>query len=108
MTVEFVFKSLALGLTVFLVYLDWQQRASALERRQGQLERRPEVDLQCPYCHDRLEHADTALCQVCSSPHHEDCFLENAGCALYGCDSTQTRGKVGHAVPEVDRDCPAG
>jgi TM2 domain-containing membrane protein YozV len=41
----------------------------------------------CPYCRAAFE--DTApakiFCTACGTPHHEDCYLENGGCTVFGC-----------------------
>lgn len=41
----------------------------------------------CPYC--RCNILDSELYQVCNScktPHHQDCWEENKGCTIYGCN----------------------
>jgi len=41
----------------------------------------------CPYC--RMPFDDSApakiYCTACGVPHHEDCYLENGGCTVFGC-----------------------
>jgi len=41
----------------------------------------------CPYC--RMPFDDSGppriFCTACGTPHHEDCYLENGGCTVFGC-----------------------
>ena len=41
----------------------------------------------CPYC--RMEFTDDGpakiYCTACGMPHHEDCYMENGGCTVFGC-----------------------
>jgi TM2 domain-containing membrane protein YozV len=41
----------------------------------------------CPYC--RMDFAENApprvFCTACGTPHHEDCYMENGGCTVFGC-----------------------
>lgn len=41
----------------------------------------------CPYC--RMPFDETApprvFCTACGTPHHDDCYLENGGCTVFGC-----------------------
>jgi len=41
----------------------------------------------CPYC--RMPFDDQAppkiYCTACGMPHHEDCYMENGGCTVFGC-----------------------
>jgi Prokaryotic RING finger family 1 len=40
----------------------------------------------CPYCRFPLKEGGTAsTCPSCKAVHHEDCWGENAGCAVNGC-----------------------
>jgi len=40
----------------------------------------------CPYCQSQiLPDESWGLCPGCGSPHHEDCWDHNSGCATYGC-----------------------
>jgi TM2 domain-containing membrane protein YozV len=40
----------------------------------------------CPYCRAPFEEADEIVsCQACATPHHADCYAENAGCTVFGC-----------------------
>jgi ribosomal protein L7/L12 len=40
----------------------------------------------CPYCRLPLKAGGPVIeCQQCHSVHHEDCYLENRGCAVAGC-----------------------
>jgi hypothetical protein len=55
-------------------------------------EERPalQVKVQCPFCHDALANAPRVLCAECTTPHHEACFAQNAGCSLLGCEGTRS------------------
>jgi Zn finger protein HypA/HybF involved in hydrogenase expression len=45
---------------------------------------KPEVE--CPYCHTKFQEKDIViLCPNCKTLHHKDCWLENRGCAIFGC-----------------------
>jgi TM2 domain-containing membrane protein YozV len=40
----------------------------------------------CPYCRTPFEPDDEVItCEACSTPHHADCYAENAGCTVFGC-----------------------
>lgn len=40
----------------------------------------------CPFCRFPIkERDDVVACGECHSPHHEDCWEENSGCAVPGC-----------------------
>jgi Prokaryotic RING finger family 1/GYF domain 2 len=41
----------------------------------------------CPYCREPIEGADAVRCPSCATPHHRDCFVENGGCTVFGCES---------------------
>ena len=46
--------------------------------------------LRCPYCLDDLTSEDqTVRCSDCRTPHHDDCFRENAGCVAFGCSGRE-------------------
>lgn len=41
----------------------------------------------CPYCRMPFTDAGPArvFCTACGTPHHEDCYMENGGCTVFGC-----------------------
>ncbi|HEV7676757.1 MAG TPA: NINE protein [Candidatus Angelobacter sp.] len=41
----------------------------------------------CPYCRMLFDEASPPkiFCTACGMPHHEDCYLENGGCTVFGC-----------------------
>ena len=41
----------------------------------------------CPYCRAAIEAEDGShmYCPGCGTPHHEDCYIENGGCTVFGC-----------------------
>lgn len=41
----------------------------------------------CPYCRMPFDEASPPriFCTACAMPHHEDCYLENGGCTVFGC-----------------------
>ncbi len=42
----------------------------------------------CPYCRDVLGEAEAiTTCPSCQTAHHEECWQENQGCTLYGCEA---------------------
>ncbi|MCZ2156325.1 MAG: NINE protein [Bryobacterales bacterium] len=43
----------------------------------------------CPYCRTEMEDASAVVrCPVCSTPHHRECWEENGGCTVFGCEAT--------------------
>ena len=41
----------------------------------------------CSYCQTPVKNADELFfCPSCNSPYHKDCWFENNGCAVYGCN----------------------
>ena len=45
------------------------------------------VKQHCPYCADAAPDGGVHDCPTCGAPHHEDCWQENGGCAVFGCAS---------------------
>lgn len=42
----------------------------------------------CPYCRGAIDDlANQQLCSGCGTPHHADCYAENAGCTVFGCSA---------------------
>lgn len=40
----------------------------------------------CNFCQTPIKsESETFFCPSCTSPYHKDCWLENKGCAVYGC-----------------------
>ncbi len=41
----------------------------------------------CPYCRMAFDNAGPPriFCTACGTPHHEDCYMENGGCTVFGC-----------------------
>ena len=39
----------------------------------------------CQVCGEALSEKAVVLCHRCKTPHHEDCWRYNRGCAVYGC-----------------------
>ncbi len=40
----------------------------------------------CPYCRTIIKGSEKVqICASCKTPHHQDCWLENNGCTVYGC-----------------------
>ncbi|PTX98791.1 hypothetical protein DB345_03475 [Spartobacteria bacterium LR76] len=55
----------------------------------------------CPYCREAVEEDDRMICPSCKTPHHPDCWHENEGCTIFGCENTPVEEpKV--AVTELD------
>jgi hypothetical protein len=41
----------------------------------------------CSYCQTPVKNSDELFfCPSCNSPYHKDCWFENKGCAVYGCN----------------------
>jgi TM2 domain-containing membrane protein YozV len=45
------------------------------------------ADPVCPYCRMAFDEASPPriFCTACGMPHHEDCYMENGGCTVFGC-----------------------
>jgi len=44
------------------------------------------MNASCPYCRAPVDDADEIVtCDSCATPHHADCYAENAGCTVFGC-----------------------
>jgi TM2 domain-containing membrane protein YozV len=45
------------------------------------------ADPVCPYCRMPFDEASPprVFCTACGMPHHEDCYVENGGCTVFGC-----------------------
>ncbi len=43
----------------------------------------------CPYCREALHTPETTtiFCTSCGTPHHADCYEENGGCTVFGCQA---------------------
>lgn len=41
----------------------------------------------CPYCRMPFDENSPpqVFCTACGTPHHEDCYMENGGCTVFGC-----------------------
>jgi hypothetical protein len=51
----------------------------------------------CPYCHSPLCAGERAYeCADCGSLHHDDCWAEGGGCAIFGCEG----GNESQAIPD--------
>jgi hypothetical protein len=62
----------------------------------------------CPYCRFPIKQ-DTAaaVCPTCGSPHHEECWADNQGCAITGCASgPQTQSSLGAESPSQPAQAP--
>ncbi len=47
------------------------------------------VGKKCPYCQNEIDVTDsTMLCSRCRTLHHQQCWIENQGCAEHGCGSS--------------------
>lgn len=40
----------------------------------------------CPYCRESISQWDRVDCPCCKTPHHSDCWKENEGCTVFGCE----------------------
>ncbi|MCW5962650.1 MAG: NINE protein [Bryobacterales bacterium] len=56
----------------------------------------------CPYCRAPIDetHEQVTVCPVCATPHHRDCWEENGGCTVFGCDAAP----VEEAMVQVSAD----
>lgn len=47
----------------------------------------------CPFCQSEISQNDNVVvCKKCNIPHHRDCWIDNNGCATYGCGSKEYLG----------------
>ena len=54
----------------------------------------------CPFCKTPFTEADTIkVCPACGIPHHEGCWNENNGCAVYGCPENHSVAPVAPVAP---------
>jgi uncharacterized membrane protein YhaH (DUF805 family) len=40
----------------------------------------------CPYCRESVAESIGVECPTCKTPHHSDCWQENGGCTVFGCE----------------------
>jgi uncharacterized membrane protein YhaH (DUF805 family) len=40
----------------------------------------------CPYCRETVAESEGLRCPTCRTPHHSDCWQENGGCTVFGCE----------------------
>jgi uncharacterized membrane protein YhaH (DUF805 family) len=40
----------------------------------------------CPYCRETVAESEGLRCPTCKTPHHSDCWQENGGCTVFGCE----------------------
>jgi hypothetical protein len=60
----------------------------------------------CPYCHVAITSDDEVTsCPTCKAAHHEECWTENAGCAIQLCESGP---KLPYMAPPTEPPPPTG
>lgn len=75
----------------------------AAEREAGRL---------CPVCQTSIAPGEAiGLCPRCEAPFHVECWGENGGCAVYGCELVPQTVKASEAAPQTfwgqeEKDCP--
>ena len=70
----------------------------------------------CPYCRTSFAGGEETLtCSACSAVHHSECWGENGGCAVWGCEarpkteadsSDESRASVSSATPAREPSLP--
>ena len=40
----------------------------------------------CPYCRGEIAEEEAQFCASCGTPHHSECYAENRGCTVFGCE----------------------
>ncbi len=57
----------------------------------------------CPYCRSPFESGEEqTVCEGCETPHHADCYQENGGCTVFGCNcAPPDEPKLRLSTPEV-------
>jgi hypothetical protein len=57
---------------------------------------------------DIHENETAVVCDKCKTEYHEDCWKENGGCAIYGCENSPKVMKDSHEQKDfTERICPA-
>lgn len=60
------------------------------------------MPLTCPYCREAIAETSLAECPACNTPHHHDCWNENGGCTVFGCENAPSDDpKIAVSVGEV-------
>jgi hypothetical protein len=55
--------------------------------------------LQCPYCREEAEIlSELFVCSDCKAFYHRECWIENKGCAVYGCTGTKFEANRGRII----------
>jgi hypothetical protein len=57
----------------------------------------------CPYCRTKAGADDPSIaCEGCGTLHHADCYAENGGCTIFGCNKAPgDEPKVSVSTPEL-------
>ena len=57
----------------------------------------------CPYCRAAISEQDEQVsCEGCDTPHHLDCYQENGGCTVFGCNKAPAdEPKLRVSTPEL-------
>ncbi|MEA3429863.1 MAG: RING finger protein [Nanoarchaeota archaeon] len=53
-----------------------------------------EITVNCLVCASPINQNDTTYCQRCDTPHHQDCWEYNKGCAVYGCKQPELETQI--------------
>lgn len=68
----------------------------------------------CAICQSAIQPQEAkSPCPSCHAPYHTECWQENGGCAVYGCDAVpQTEGRTTLEIPvsfwgQEDKACPS-
>jgi hypothetical protein len=61
-----------------------------LNTKKKKTEMSEKIGKTCPYCHSVIKpSAEIVYCPSCETVHHKECWDENGGCAVYGCNKEQ-------------------
>jgi Prokaryotic RING finger family 1/TM2 domain len=57
----------------------------------------------CPYCQGPISDTEESIvCSGCETPHHKDCYEENNGCTVFGCQcAPPEEPKLSVSTPEL-------
>lgn len=59
---------------------------------------------QCPFCREMVNVAQPhAVCSVCLTRHHRECWQEHGSCAVFGCGSSTVLRASGESAPAIVR-----
>src|ERR1044072_919317 len=66
-----------------------------------------DVGRSCPYCRFAFkEGTEVTVCGICNAAHHADCWSDNGGCSIMGCEGAPSAGAGSTSTPEPRPPAP--